>query len=178
MQPLKLVAVVLKIAEIVFLLAGTGVVGYFIKEYYDDTKKLKYGYDRRDIGGLERYEFYLYTTVIGIIFAIISFVALILGRLEKKNSGILAMVAVHALWALQLVVATALLAKILTTFEEVKTIIGLRVVEKSLCDSLDESEKDYQCSHLIGGVVCGFFAFILFCIDTVVYIIWCNKSTA
>lgn len=57
------------------------------------------------------------------------------------------MVAIHALWALQLVVSTALLAKILTTMEKKED------GRFSECDGHDELGSEYQCSHLIGGVV-------------------------
>ena len=61
------------------------------------------------------------------------------------------MILVHALWALQLLVSAALLAKMLAIFEEEKEILGIK--QKSACESLDDQDKDYQCSELKGGVV-------------------------
>ena len=61
------------------------------------------------------------------------------------------MILVHALWALQLLVSAALLAKMLAIFEEEKEILGIK--QKSLCESWDDLDKDYQCSELKGGVV-------------------------
>ncbi len=60
------------------------------------------------------------------------------------------MCAVQAIWTLQLLVSTALLAKILITFE--KEFGGA----SSLCDRLDKLENrkyDYNCTQVIGGVV-------------------------
>ena len=62
------------------------------------------------------------------------------------------MILVHALWALQLLVSAALLAKMLAIFEEEKEILGIKL-QKSACESLDDQDKDYQCSELKGGVV-------------------------
>ena len=61
------------------------------------------------------------------------------------------MILVHALWALQLLVSAALLAKLLAMFEEEKEIPGVK--PKSACESLDYQDTDYQCSELKGGVV-------------------------
>ena len=56
----------------------------------------------------------------------------------------------QALWTLQLLISTALLAKILITFE--KEVRG----KPSACDRWDKQENreyDYNCSQMIGGVV-------------------------
>ena len=59
------------------------------------------------------------------------------------------MSAVQALWTLQLLVSTALLAKILTTYK--KDSFGF-----SICDIWDKQENreyNYKCSQITGGVV-------------------------
>ena len=61
------------------------------------------------------------------------------------------MILVHALWALQLLVSAALLAKMLAIFEEEKEILGIKL--KSACENFENQDKDYQCSELKGGVV-------------------------
>jgi hypothetical protein len=61
------------------------------------------------------------------------------------------MVIVHALWTLQLLVSTALLAKILATYEK-EGDFGFGN-KQSVCDQFDKADKDYQCRELIGGVV-------------------------
>ncbi|CAB4045529.1 Hypothetical predicted protein, partial [Paramuricea clavata] len=120
-----------------------------MKELYDDRKpKNDNEINTYDLGAFGRYEFFLYTTSLGVIMAIFSLVALITGLLEKKG-GTLAMVIVHALWTLQLLVSTALLAKILATYEKERD-QGLGN-KQSYCDHFDKTDKDYQCSELIGG---------------------------
>ncbi len=60
------------------------------------------------------------------------------------------MCAVQAIWTLQLLVSTALLAKVLITFK--KEVGGA----SSLCDRLEKLENrkyDHHCSQMIGGVV-------------------------
>ena len=60
------------------------------------------------------------------------------------------MCAVQAIWTLQLLVSTALLAKVLITYQ--KEVRG----SPSKCDTWDKQENreyDYNCSQIIGGVV-------------------------
>ena len=66
-----------------------------------------------------------------------------------KISILLQMIFVYALWALQLVVSAALLAKVATTFQKEFDSLG----KASLCDLLNKGDKVYQCSQLEGGVV-------------------------
>ncbi|XP_028392768.1 uncharacterized protein LOC114517290 [Dendronephthya gigantea] len=158
---MKIAPVISAALEIVLLVVGTGLVGHFMKELHDDYDKQDESYN---LGFYGRHEFYLFSTSLGVIIAICSIVEAITGILEKKG-GVLVMAVVHALWAFQLVVATALLAKVLTTYED-KGDLPI-----SLCDVYDKSDKDYQCSELIGGVACGFIAAVIFIIDAVLYII-------
>jgi hypothetical protein len=70
----------------VVLVAGTGVAGYFMKGLHDDSKpKNDNEINPYDQGSFGRYEFFLYTTSLGVILAILSLVALITGLLEKKG---------------------------------------------------------------------------------------------
>jgi hypothetical protein len=60
------------------------------------------------------------------------------------------MAAVQAIWTLQLLISTALLAKVLITFQ--KEVRG----SPSLCDNWDKQENrkyNHHCSQMIGGVV-------------------------
>ncbi|CAB3997954.1 ---NA--- [Paramuricea clavata] len=147
-----------------------------MKELYDDKKpKNDNEINPYDKGTFGRYEFFLYTTSLGVIMAILSLVALITGLLEKKG-GTLAMVIVHVLWTLQLLVSTALLAKVLATYEKERDIGSGN--KQSYCDFFDKADKDYQCSELIGGVACGFIGTILFLVDTIIYAISWKRSPA
>jgi hypothetical protein len=70
----------------VVLVAGTGVAGYFMKGLHDDSKpKNDNEINPYDQGSFGRYEFFLYTTSLGVILASLSLVALITGLLEKKG---------------------------------------------------------------------------------------------
>ncbi|CAB4002143.1 DNA transposase THAP9 [Paramuricea clavata] len=144
----------------IVLVVAIGTVGHFVKEDHDLVKERLL--DPYDFGAYGRYEFFLYTTSVGVIIAILSLVASITGLLEKQG-GTLAMAIVHAIWSLQLLVSTALLAKVLASAEK-KVYIGT-----STCDLLDDANHDHTCSHLISGVVFGFIGTILFLVDTIVY---------
>ena len=58
------------------------------------------------------------------------------------------MIVLHALWALQLLVSAALLAKVLSILDDKRGIFQI-----SACEGLDKQNKDYQCSELKGGLV-------------------------
>ena len=64
-------------------MAATGVVSSFIKEYRDDLPSYNRAYES---GGFGRFEFFLYTTSVGVIIAILSIFGLITGFLEKKGA--------------------------------------------------------------------------------------------
>ena len=60
------------------------------------------------------------------------------------------MAAAQAIWTLHLLISTALLAKVLTTYQ--KEVRG----RPSACDDWDKQENrnyNYHCSQVIGGVV-------------------------
>ena len=61
------------------------------------------------------------------------------------------MIVLHALWALQLLVSAALLAKVLSILDDKRKVLG--ITQKSACEEFDEQNKDYQCSELKGGLV-------------------------
>ncbi|CAB4013036.1 ---NA--- [Paramuricea clavata] len=124
--------------------------------------------DPYDIGKYGRFEFFLYTTSVGVIIAILSFVASITGLLEKQGRT-LAMVVLHAIWTLQLLVSTVLLAKTLATLEKKVEYLSSTVgKKKSNCQLLDDANHDFTCSQLTAGVVFGSFGTILFLVDTIV----------
>ena len=56
----------------------------------------------------------------------------------------------QALWTLQLLVSTALLAKVLTTWQKE---VGGALSECDRLDKLDNRKYDYNCTQMIGGVV-------------------------
>ena len=84
------------------------------------------------------------------------------------------MFAVQAIWTLQLLVSTALVTKILTTYhkdEDPRTI--------SVCEFWDKAEdRDYKytCGQLTGGVACGFIAMIVFAVDALVSVASYTKA--
>ena len=63
------------------------------------------------------------------------------------------MVAVIALWTVQLLVASALLAKVLATLEKEKEIPFLVHDRKTTCEQWDDKDYKFKCTHIIGGVV-------------------------
>ena len=64
------------------------------------------------------------------------------------------MLAVQAIAALQLLVSTALLAKILTTFQKEQVILGTTVPSKcEIWAKAEDREYKYTCGQLTGGVV-------------------------
>ena len=61
-----------------------GFVAYFTKELHDaDDSNFAY-----DTGELGRYEFFLYTTGVGMGIAVLGFVCTITGLLEKKHGAL------------------------------------------------------------------------------------------
>ena len=76
-------------------MAGMGLVAYFTKEASDETKdSLKALYpdgdyiDPYDTGSFGRYEFFLYTTGVGVGIVVLGFVCAIVGLLEKKHGAL------------------------------------------------------------------------------------------
>jgi hypothetical protein len=61
------------------------------------------------------------------------------------------MVVVHAIWTLQLLVSSALLAKVLASNE--KKVDHSGGMKKSDCDIFDDTNQDHTCKYLISGVV-------------------------
>ena len=64
------------------------------------------------------------------------------------------MSAVQAICALQLLVSTALVGKILTTYKKEHNVLGVKIA--SACEQLDKLENrdyDYSCDQLTAGVV-------------------------
>ena len=168
MVRLKIVSMILKPVEIVLLVVGTGFVAYFTKEAHDHVTKDAPPIDPYDLGNFGRYEFFLYTTCVGMGIAVLGFVFAIAGLLEKRY-GAFAMFAVQAIWTLQLLVSTALVTKILTTYQK-EIDFGI-LGKRSQCELWDKAEdRDYKytCGQLTGGVACGFIAMIVFAVDALV----------
>ena len=67
------------------------------------------------------------------------------------------MFAVQAIWALQLLVSTALLAKVLTTYQRVVSPATMSTCEywdkRGDGDGDEDKKYNYKCSQLTGGVV-------------------------
>ena len=70
----------------VLLGAGLGAVAYFTKELHDAVKPEKDSRSRDpyDVGSFGRYEFFLYATGVGLVFAVAGFVLALMGLLQKK----------------------------------------------------------------------------------------------
>jgi hypothetical protein len=75
----------------VLLVTGMGLVAYHTKEYHDELTKISgsLSNDPYDIGQFGRYEFFMYTTGVGVGIAVLGFVCALTGKLEKKH-GVLA----------------------------------------------------------------------------------------
>ena len=72
----------------VLLVAGMGSVAYFTKEYRDYLNKNDPEIDLYDVGVFGRFEFFLYTTGVGVAIAVLGFVCAIFGLLEKKHGAL------------------------------------------------------------------------------------------
>ncbi|XP_028392855.1 uncharacterized protein LOC114517359 [Dendronephthya gigantea] len=168
---MKIVAIATAFPPIVVLLVGTGLVGNLLKEFRD-LSETDNAYDR---GAFGRFEFYLFSSCLGVIISILSLVGAATGIVGNKG-GALAMASVHALWALQLLVSSALNAKVVAEFEGEEE-RGFGRETKSTCEHWEESKSDLNCNHLIGGVVCGFIGAVIFIVNTVVYLLWAKQST-
>ena len=68
------------------LLAATGAVGYFMKHFVDIDEDNKADYYDRGLFG--RFEFFLYTTSVGVIIAFVSLVGLINEFMEKNGPSV------------------------------------------------------------------------------------------
>ena len=99
MVPLKIVSIILKPVEIALLVVGIGFVAYFTNEVHDEVTKDDPSTDPYDLGTFGRYEFFLYTTCVGVGIAVLGLVCALIGLLEKKY-GAFAMFAVQAIWTL------------------------------------------------------------------------------
>ena len=163
MAALKMISIVLKPVQIASLAIGMGFVAFFTKEYHDYETRKDPTIDPYDLGEFGRYEFFLYSTGTGVVLAVFGLVCVLMGLMEKKH-GALAMSAVQAIWALQLLVSTGLVTKILTTFKK-------EYETQSICEVWDKEEDrdyDYTCDQLMAGAVCGFIAMVAFAVDSVI----------
>ncbi|XP_046843530.1 uncharacterized protein LOC124437604 isoform X3 [Xenia sp. Carnegie-2017] len=152
-------SVIFKICQIVALVAGLGCVGYFTKEvvdYYDDFNSEAYKQ-----GVLGRQEFFLYTTCVGAIISIVGLVLNFNGLMNKKHNAV-AMAAVQGVWTIQLLVTTCLITVIFSSYNKDKG-------GESACEVWDDAGRkyDYTCGQLIGGMVSGFIAAILYGVDAI-----------
>ena len=174
MIALKIFSILRKAVESVLLVVGMGFVAYFTNELHDSYTADKYDKYVYDTGGLGRYEFFLYTTGVGMGIAVLGFVCTITGLLERKH-GALAMFAVQAIWAFQLLVSTALLAKVLTTYQKITS------DSVTFCKKWDNNTEDpkynYKCSQLTAGVVGGFGAMAAFGLDAIISLVSHIKSS-
>ena len=175
MGRLKIVSIILKPVEIALLVVGMGFVAYFTKELHDEATKDDPLIDPYDLGTFGRYEFFLYTASVGVGIAVLGLVCA-LTEIPEKKYGALAMFVVQAIWTMQLLVSTALVAKTLTTYQ---TDIGL-VGKISRCDLWDKAENrdyEYTCGQLTSGVVCGFIAMTVFAVDILVSFLSYTKAS-
>ena len=168
MAALKMISIVLKPVQIAALVIGMGFVAYFTKEFHDELTEDDPPIDPYDLGAFGRYEFFLYSTGVGVVLAVFGLVCVLMGLMEKKY-GALAISAVQAIWTLQLLVSTGLVTKILATYKEEQEVLGIKV--QSQCERWDKAENrdyDYTCDQLTAGAVCGFIAMVAFAADSVI----------
>ncbi|XP_046843533.1 uncharacterized protein LOC124437608 isoform X1 [Xenia sp. Carnegie-2017] len=153
-------SVILKICQIVALAAGLGCVGHFIKElvdFYDDANSEAY-----KLGVLGRQEFFLHTTGVGVAISIVGLVLNFSGLINKKHNAV-AMATVQGVWTIQLLVTTSLITVVFSSYN--KDIGG-----ESWCEYWDDAEiwkYDNTCGQMIGGIVSGFIAAILYGVDAI-----------
>ena len=69
-------------------MVGIGFVAYFTKELHDELTEGDPKISGYDLGQLGRYEFFLYTTGVGVGIAVLGFVGTITGLLEKKHGAL------------------------------------------------------------------------------------------
>jgi hypothetical protein len=74
----------------VLLVTGMGLVAYHTKEYHDEATKNNpsNSIDGYDVGQFGRYEFFMYTTGVGVGIAVLGFVCALTGQLEKKHGAL------------------------------------------------------------------------------------------
>ncbi|XP_028392857.1 uncharacterized protein LOC114517362 [Dendronephthya gigantea] len=169
---MKTISIAVKWVAFILMMIGVGFVSFFTKEYSDELSKGNPKPDPYDLGQLGRYEFYLCTVIIGLVIEHIGFVCVLRGYLLKKHSA-MCMAVVQALWALQLMISTALLARVLTTYQKEIS------PGQSYCDywdELPERKYKYTCTQLTIGVVCGFLAMATFAVDSIISTIFVLKS--
>ncbi|XP_046843540.1 uncharacterized protein LOC124437612 [Xenia sp. Carnegie-2017] len=153
-------SVIFKICQVVALAVGLGCVGHFTKEYvdyYDDINSEEYKHS-----ALGRQEFFLHTTGVGVVISIVGLVLNFSGLINKKHNAV-AMAAVQGIWTIQLLVTTSLITVVYSSYN--KDIGGT-----SSCEYWDDAPNrkyDYTCGQLIGGMVSGFIAAILYGVDAI-----------
>lgn len=63
------------------------------------------------------------------------------------------MFAVQAIWTLQLLVSTALVAKVLTTYKKEIAIGAAKISQCKVWDEAKNRDYDHNCGQITGGVV-------------------------
>ncbi|XP_046843543.1 uncharacterized protein LOC124437614 [Xenia sp. Carnegie-2017] len=141
----------LKFFQVVALAAGLGSVGFFTKERVDSNSE---AYKR---GVLGRQEFFLYTSCVGVVISIVGWVLNFSGLINKKHNAV-TMATVQGIWTIQLLVTTSLITVVFSWYN--KGIGG-----RSFCEGGDAARN--TCGQLIGGMVFGFIAAILYGVDAI-----------
>ena len=139
---------ILKIIEFIVLLIALGSVGYFFEEMGSATRKT------------DNLKFFLFVVIVAWILVIAFWLNFVSG-LHEKMSAInwpLTHGVVFIVWAVLLLIASALLADAVKYYED-----------SHFCELLDRVDTKQQCEHLIVGTTFGFIAMVLFIVDAIIH---------
>ncbi|CAB4027953.1 CKLF-like MARVEL transmembrane domain-containing 7 [Paramuricea clavata] len=148
---------ILKIIEFIVLLIALGSVGYFFEKMGSNTSKT------------DNLKFFLFVIIVAWILVMAFWLNFVSGLYEKMSAINWPLVdaVVFAVWAVLLLISSALMADAVKYYEDSK-----------FCALLEDANTKQQCEHLIVGTIFGFIAMVLFIVDSVIHFLIRNvRST-